>query len=130
MQHPEICEKSHKNSFKLKEYIFPSGKKCNIQGYENFALDELLYIENIDENDIFTSKMEVPEIWYYDGDKNHRYFTDIYIKSQNKCIEVKSEWTLNLDINVFNLKKESAISSGYVFELRVYNKNKERINKY
>jgi len=41
-----------KSSYSKKEYIFPSGKKENIQGYEHFALDELIINEKIDESDI------------------------------------------------------------------------------
>jgi hypothetical protein len=46
------------------------------QGYENFAFDEL-FAEGFTEKDIITSKKNVPEIWYTNNDKNHRYFVDI-----------------------------------------------------
>jgi len=35
----------------------------------------------------------MPEIWYEFEDKRRRYYPDIYIKSQNKIIEVKSDYT-------------------------------------
>ena len=41
-QCPEIMDKISKNAYKSKQYIFPSGKSINCQGYENIALDELL----------------------------------------------------------------------------------------
>ena len=82
------------NSYNKKEYIFPSGNKISYQGYENFAFNELIYKENISENDIITNRKFVPKIWYIDSNnKKHRHFVDIYIPSQNRCIEVKSIWT-------------------------------------
>jgi hypothetical protein len=49
-QNSEIAEKAVNNSYQTKQYVFPSGKIVNYQGYENLALDEL--IQNISENDI------------------------------------------------------------------------------
>jgi hypothetical protein len=40
-------------------------------------------------------KTSVPEIWYLDGNVNRRHYLDIYVKSKNKYIEVKSEWYYN-----------------------------------
>jgi len=89
-QNPDISEKQLKNSYKSKEYIFPSGKVEKIQGYENFMLDELLE-KNISEEDIFVSRKSVPEVWFINSKgKKSRYFVDCFIKSENKCIEVKS----------------------------------------
>ena len=41
MQDKDISEKSQNNMMRTKEYIFPSGKKIQVQGYEAFAIDEL-----------------------------------------------------------------------------------------
>ena len=62
MQNEEIMQKISKNAYKLKEFEFPSGNKIKIQGYEPFAIKELL--ENYNENDILTGTSNVPEIWY------------------------------------------------------------------
>jgi hypothetical protein len=88
----------------LFQYAF--GIKC--QGYETFAI----------RNDIVNEKMNVPEIWYYDNNKKYRYFVDIYIPSQNKCIEVKT----NL------LKQEAAKKLGYNFEFWIYDNKGNRVN--
>ena len=50
--------------FVSKNYILPSGKQIKYQGYENFALNEI--INNIDENDIITGCKNVPKITYND----------------------------------------------------------------
>jgi len=120
-QNPEIMEKNVKSSYSKKEYIFPSGKIEKIQGYEHFALDELIINEKIDESDIITGVKNVPEIWYNDGNgKKHRYYVDIFILSQNRCIEVKSKWTYNQQINSVLLKKNAAKELGYNYEIWLY----------
>ena len=85
-QNPDISEKQLKNCYKSKEYIFPSGKVEKIKVYENFMIDELLE-NNILEEDIFVSRKNVTEIWFYNlKGKKSRYFVDCFIKSENKCI--------------------------------------------
>ena len=64
-QNMEIMEKNSKNSYKLKDYILPSGEIIKIQGYENYALDELFNNDILEEN-IITGCKNVPEIWYDD----------------------------------------------------------------
>lgn len=57
----------------------PSGKIIDYQGYENFALDELLNVENINEDDIITNRKDVPEIWYTDKITNIEGIMLIYL---------------------------------------------------
>lgn len=126
-QNAEIAEKMMNNSYKLKKYKMPSGKIISFQGYENFALDELLFEEKISEDDIVTERINVPEIWYNDkNNKRHRHYVDIYIKSQNRCIEVKSTWTNQPKICIFE-KKEAAENLGYKYDLRIYDKNRNKV---
>lgn len=115
--------------FKLKDFIFPSGEIIKVQGYEPFALNDIIFIEKINEIDIITGVKNVPIIWYNDlqGIK-HRHFVDIYIKSQNRCIEVKSSWTIKKE-NVF-FKQKAGIELGYKYEIWVYNEKGIIINKY
>jgi len=130
-QNPEIAEKASNNSYQTKDYILPSGSKIKFQGYENLALDELFNIYNINENDIFNKKSEVPEIWYTDeNNKKRRHYVDIYIKSQNKCIEVKSEWYYKQSENIILLKQKAAKELGYKYEIWIYNSKKEKISCY
>ena len=130
-QNPDIIEKMTKHMYKSKEYIFPSGNIIKIQGYENYALDELLKNESICETEIITGCKNVPTIWY--NDKNHkkrRHFVDIYIPSQNRCIEVKSTWTAKLhDGNIF-LKQMAGKELGYNYEIWVYDSNRVKIQCY
>ena len=121
LQNEDIFKKamSKMTSFKLFEY--PSGNTIEIQGYEHFAIKELL--ENgISEEDIITGSDNVPEIWYIDSEnKKRRHYVDIYIKSENKCIEVKSEWTLKLQEYCMSYKQNAAKEQGYDYEIWIYN---------
>ena len=120
MQNEEIAQKSSNNCYKTKLYIFPSGKEIKCQGYEPFALDELnkIYCEE----NIITGCKNVPTIWYNDvTGKKRRHYIDIFISSKNKCIEVKSIWTLKKkNSNIFE-KQNAAKEMGYEYEIWVYN---------
>ena len=128
MQNAEIAENLLKNCYNRKKYTFSSGRIELIQGYENFALDELVK-EGVSDDDIYVKRTEVPEIWYTDlnGDRR-RYYIDIYIKSQNRIIEVKSDYTVSCKPENIYLKLKAAREAGYTCELWVYNANGERNN--
>lgn len=126
-QSPTILEKQQENSFLVKRYKTPTDKWVNCQGYEPLALDELYssYVED----DIILDKSLVPEIWYDLNGKTHRYFPDIYVKSLNKIIEVKSEYTLNSKLEETMKKHETSKELGFFHEIWVYNTKKKLVNK-
>lgn len=130
MHDPEIANRAMINMAKKKPYKFPSGKIVQVQGYEPFALDMLIH-SNVLENDIETSREYVPEIWYIDSDGiRHRHYVDIYIKSQNKCIEIKSEWTATMaHCNIFE-KQSAAKENGYLYEIWIISEQGECLEKY
>ncbi len=127
----EIMDKIIKNSYKLKEYNLSSGKIIKCQGYEPLALDELLQKELINEDDIVTGAKNVPKIWYTDEQNiKHRHYVDIFIPSQNRCIEVKSTWTINIKKDNIFLKQQAGKDLGYKYEIWVYNAKGERVETY
>jgi len=127
MHNCEIAEKQSKNSYNNKIYVFPSSNEVIYQGYENFALDEI--IKNTSEDDIFVSRKSVPIIYYNDEKNiNHRHYVDIYIKSQNKCIEVKSLWTYNKNKTKVLQKQDAGKKLGYSYEIWIYDKYGNKIN--
>lgn len=129
IQHPEFAEKACTNGFLMKEYVLPSGKIIKVQGYEPFALRDIINDEKINEDDIITGCKNVPTIWYDDLEGNkHRHFVDIFIPSQNRCIEIKSTWTVKKE-NVF-LKQKAAKQLGYNYEIWIYNEKGIIINKF
>jgi len=129
-QNPIIAERMIKMSYNKKDYILPSGKIIKIQGYENYALDELI-ANNINEYDIITGCSKVPEIWYIDKNgKKRRHFVDIFIPSCNKCIEIKSAWTMETQKDIVFLKQEAAKKLGYLYEIWIYSKDGKKVDFY
>jgi hypothetical protein len=115
----KIIEKLCKtNNYKYKKYIFPSGKSVNYQGYENVALDELINMYN--EDDIENNRQKIPKIQYILNNKVHFYYPDIYIKSQNLIIEVKSIFTYKKQLVKNIIKSLSVRKYGFNFEFWIY----------
>ena len=68
----------------------------------------------------------VPKITYIDDNNIERYhYVDIFIPSQNRCIEIKSSWTFKKP-NVL-LKQKYAKEKGYNYEIWVYDKKRNKI---
>jgi hypothetical protein len=129
-QNAKIMEKCSKNAYKLKDYVLPSGNIIKIQGTENYALDELLK-EGIIEEEIINGCKNVPEVWYEDTQgKKHRYYVDIFIPIQNRCIEVKSTWTAEKKKDCIFLKQQALKDAGYECEIWVYNGKGEKVECY
>ena len=110
-------EKAMKNSYSYKKYIFPSGNTRDIQGYEHFALNEL--IKNFSENQILTDRKDMPVIKYTQNGKSYNYYPDIYIPHINKIIEVKSDWTLEKHY-IKNMLKSLETKKKYIFEFWIF----------
>lgn len=130
MQDPTISEKTSKNSYLTKEYKFPSGKIIDIQGYENYGLDILINDEQIDEEDIVTKRKKVPKLWYIYKNKKHRHFVDIFVESQNRCVEVKSTWTFEKNKEEVFAKQKSAKELGYIYNIWVFDREGKLAEKY
>ena len=122
VEHPhqcqEIMEKTQKNAKKYKEYTMPSGMIRKVQGYEPFALDEL--IKKYQEDNIITDRKEIPRITYMINDKKKYYFPDIFIRSINTIIEVKSTWTYKSKVDNIREKENATKMAGYAYEIWVF----------
>jgi hypothetical protein len=53
------------------------------------------------------------------------FVVDIFIPSQNRCIEIKSTWTAEKKKDNIYLKQNSGKELGYSYEIWIYNKKKE-----
>ena len=118
-QSPIVQQRSQDNSFKFKPYTLPSGKIVNLQGYEHFAMNYLLKTHN--ESDIITDKSSIPRFWYTKNNKRCIYYADMFIKSTNTVVEIKSTWTVRLNADVNELKKQSVLTNGFNFEQMIFN---------
>lgn len=121
-QNNEIFVKQQQG--KWKNYKFPSGKEIKIQGYEDCALDILL--KTHDESDIFVN-FDIPNIWYNYKDRKKKYIPDIFIKSKNLVIEVKSNYTYNYDLEKNKSKEKATIESGYNFQFMIFDNKRELV---
>ena len=99
----------------------PSGEIRKVQGYEHFALNELVKIYS--EDQIKSDRKDIPRIEYYkedNKDKKRYYFPDIYIPHENKIIEIKSTWTYKCQRGNIKEKAEFTKKNGYIYEIWVY----------
>ena len=62
--------------------------------------------------------------------KKHRHYVDIFIPSQNRCIEVKSTWTAEKKKDCIFLKQQSGKKLGYEYEIWVYNGKGKKVECY
>ena len=84
----------------------------------------LLNVEKIKEDDIVINIKEgKPTIRYFNSSRNKEsiYFPDIYVKSQNRIIEVKSEYTFEKQKHNTLEKKEKCKKLGYIRTVYIMN---------
>jgi hypothetical protein len=121
---PQISEKTQKSAYTRKEFTMPDGEIRIVQGYEPYALEDLLN-EKFQPEDIVTGGSNVPPVPYVDSEGKTRMHTpDIFIKSLNKLIDVKSKHTLEKKKDFVFMKQEAAKKMGYLYEIWVYKETK------
>ncbi len=94
MQSPEIHKKAISAAFHRKKIFMSSNGeyKWVVQGYEPFCIRDLL--KDYEPADIIAGEgQNVPICPYIFNDKHKIWHPDIYIKSKNIIIEVKSTFT-------------------------------------
>ncbi|AHA45959.1 zinc-ribbon-containing protein [Insectomime virus] len=126
MHHPEFFEKMLRSSFSCKIFKTRRGKEFLYQGYEHFCLSSLLEVEGYTEEDIATRN--IPVVPYIFEGKEHKYYPDIFIQKENRLIEVKSEWTMQKDLEKNYSKIKACSELGFKIELRVYGKKGELLD--
>ena len=121
-----VMEKIQRNSKKYKEFTMPSGAVRRVQGYEPFALNELLKAGYTEEQ-IKTDRADVPRISYESDGKQRVYFPDIWIPHENLIIEVKSTWTASCKTDNIDLKEAATKAAGFNYELWCYDGKGEKV---
>ena len=117
----ESCRRSYEQRFRSKAIDF-YGRTVRVQGYEEFVLFDL--VKDHDPDDILVSD-EI--IKYINGPIEYiggKYYPDIFIKSKNLIIEVKSSYTFNCDYSKNIEKMNGSIAAGYNFEFHILDKTK------
>ena len=124
-QVPSILARIKRSAFhRTKEYTLPSGNTLTLQGYEHYAVPDLLRITT--EEDLLTGE-EFGQIAYSFKGSIHQYTCDFYIRSMNKIIEIKSSFTLSLEPDKIKAKGDACKTQGYAYEIWVYNDKGERV---
>ena len=112
-----INAKQQSGGYSYYDFEFPSGKVVRVQGYEPKVLTKL--VVDYDEDDIVVGVQNIIDcigfFHYVYENKTHRYYPDIYIKSENRVIEVKSDYTFNKEKEKNLLKRDSVINKGINF---------------
>jgi len=121
MQNKEIFKRAQASGLKPKFYTLPSGRKIKYQGYENFCIDLLLETYNEDDF-IVGNRDEIPVIKFPFEENICTFYPDCYIPSENRIIEVKSDyyWRKYEDRN--RAKLIESYMQGYVIEFWVFDK--------
>ena len=113
-----INAKQQSGGYSYYDFEFPSGKVARVQGYEPKVLTKLV-IEYSEDDIIVGVQNIINEIGFfhyeYEGE-THRYYPDIYIKSENKVIEVKSTYTFNKEKEKNLLKRKSVLNKNINFK--------------
>jgi hypothetical protein len=124
-QNQEVAERTQKNAKKYKEYTMPSGTIRKVQGYEPFALRDLLEIYS--EEQIKSDRKDVPHVQYEMNGKKKYYFPDIFVPHEKKIIEVKSPFTLKLKPEQIQLKKKACEEQGFCYEIWCFDARGNRV---
>jgi hypothetical protein len=107
-----INAKQQSGGYSYYDFEFPSGKVVRVQGYEPKVLAKL--VVDYSEGDIIVGVQniinEIGFFHYEYENETHRYYPDIYIKSENRIIEVKSTYTFNKEKEKNLLKRESVLN--------------------
>jgi len=120
-QYPLVFDKIAKSK-NTKLYEFLSGKKIYVQGWEPYAIDYLL--GEFCEDDLCFGK-DVPRIEYiYTDNKYHIYSPDMYIKSIDTIVEVKSVYTYNINLDQNYAKFKNTLEK-YNLKVMIYD---EKLN--
>jgi hypothetical protein len=112
-----INAKQQSGGYSYYDFEFPSGKIVRVQGYEPKVLAKLV-IDYSEEDIIVGVQNIIDEIGFFHYEyknKIHRYYPDIYIKSENRIIEVKSTYTFNKEKEKNLLKRESVLNKNINF---------------
>lgn len=113
----EPCRRKKEQSYKS-YIIIHNGESIRVQGYERFVIPE--FLKKYKRDDLKIGFEENSPIEYYFNGANRYYYPDLYIKSENRIIEVKSDYSLDIDHDKNMAKKNACVSKGFIFEFHIW----------
>jgi len=134
-QNLEVQRKQLQNAFHKKECII-GGRTFKYLGFEDRAIRYLLHQYKYDINDIVndTELLDIEFNFAYcdQQDKPHQYFPDIYVKSHQLYVEVKSPYTYDKegkekDRDLVRCKLQCVVDAGYSIQLIIFDKKGTKV---
>lgn len=110
-----------KHRYSNKIYTFPSGNIVKLMGYEPKAINVLLFIGYKEEDLLLKNRPSIKCFWPIEGggDNTFRYYhPDIIIPSENRIIEVKSDYTIKDPKLPY--KKIGCEKQGWTFDVWIF----------
>lgn len=121
----EKCRRELEGSFKSYQIIH-NDEQITLQGYERFVVPDLL--RKYSRSDLRIG-FENEFIEYNFKGKIKKYLPDVFIKSENKIVEIKSTYSYKLDLEKNLTKRDGCILKGFNFEFQIWDNGKIKVIK-
>jgi len=107
------------------DYVLPSGLTVKVRGNESKIINYLLNLVN-EEDIVFSSMSDIPEIWYTENNIRHRYYPDFYIPKLNWFIEALTNSYTQNGLS-YSTKRNACLDLGFKFNFAWYNKKDNNV---
>ena len=105
-------------NYTFKEFVWKTGEVSVVQGSEPKVLREL-EDAGYTYDEVITDRSLVPSFQYFFDGKTRTYYPDFHIPKENLVIEVKSDWTLEVQLEKNEAKFKAVKDAGFQFRLEV-----------
>lgn len=119
----ELCRRKKEQSYKS-YFIEHDGELIRVQGYERFVIPK--FLEKYKRNELKIGFEENAPINYFYQEKFRDYYPDLYIESENRIIEVKSDYSFFLEYEKNIAKKKACLDLGLKFEFHIWSEKENK----
>jgi len=119
----DLCRRKKEQSYKSYTIIH-NGESIRVQGYERFVIPE--FLNKYERSDLKIGFEENEPIEYFFNGRSRDYYPDLYVVSENRVIEVKSDYSLRFDYEKNIAKRDSCISKGFNFEFHIWDEKEKK----
>lgn len=122
----EKCRRKKEQSYKS-YFIKHEDETIRVQGYERFVIPE--FLKKYARSDLKIGFEENDPIEYFFDNRIRDYYPDLLIVSENRIVEVKSEYSFLLEYKKNIAKKQECLNRGFGFEFHIWceKQNKTKI---